>query len=454
MTRWIYSLILVTLLLSACGAYALPGSDGDGNGLSSGSKVDTDSAVGVRSKSCSGDALNAVGPEMEKGRFCDGYGHDFSGRFFYREDWAEGDENTHLGQYDRTGRLVQSYDLTRYVEDKSFSFDVALVNEREIYLVISREEPEEDYYYPSSLWRIPLKRTEKEERPCLGQMEWIFAEDYFVRIYFISEDWIVYASGGEYREYDRRVGENICIDRDSKERYCPLPNKIPWCDQRSLCGQYMGADTVLLARLGKAEQYPKGLYVHRIGSGKVTKLRELAYSKHIMGYEAGFDREKCFFTGLTDVSADRYRAGQKVRYSYDIFAYDCDTGEDTCLVPQAELEKWMKGQPFWSEDVKSYQLGEMHLSAGRLYILLYIEQGEDIRECWIRVGCEDGSMRYEESLTKAYLRNDAYIQGVSGDQICFSPDNTDDFVVYDFKTGRTRRVKRGTVEYGCWEGCG
>ncbi len=426
----------VLLFLSACAN----NSAGDGDAVSAG-------AVGTEEDTGGGTAGAVTAKEEESFWFCGGYSCNCSENYAY---WGVS-KGTALAQCRWNGKTVEEFPLELPDKYKDPGIIVLRVTEGEIYFVVEYEDKEDESGL-SNLWCCPIKGEGENEKPDTDRIERVLSVEE-LRPCFIGEDMVAgydFRESLEYLEFDRESEKEIPVDRDSDRTYYMTGHYEP-----PLC-QYTGSmegEYVLLA--SEEEHEKEGVYIHKVGSGKVTKLMDRDYATR-SGRPlpvAFLGEEKCFYTcGLKFGESLEYDYTTGERHydlDYDIWSYDYATGEKRLLLAQEDWQDWVRTQKKSAGEEESFLVEHMYQWGDRLYISLY---GAYVPSMWFSVSLVDSSLRYEEKMTEGRPPYTDYMLGCGSKIFCLgcSDDLSEKkWELFDLETGE--RVPWSKEESMRWE---
>lgn len=234
-----------------------------------------------------------------------------------------------IQQLDLEGNLVHTFEITK----GSDLLEIACVaNEEILYLLDSGDQVE--------LWSIPLTQKDSTDEVQVEEKKFIFRTQNMINILYADRDYIAYKELSAYKEFDRTKQKKMVINVDHKEiSYCQPDN----FNIQAVQSENQDDDgTILLAKNVGEDQYPKNIYVHKVGSGKVDRVAQTYTSKDHM-VSIAYSEDKIYYTGLV-------KNWRNEKQSWDIWCYDCRTNKSYCMV----LEKQMKATASFSEIVALY----------------------------------------------------------------------------------------------------
>ncbi len=336
-------------------------------------------------------------------------------------------EGNQIVQYILGGRQIQKF---KVVEKKDIdSWWLAGVNNREVFYSIIREDEEKQEI---QLWCIPIERKDGGERLLVDQAELVLTdtEEEFASVY-ADEDTIVYVGSRvhdyySYNEYDRKTKKYRKVDTNSDRVYA-LPLNGDSVDLRNL-----NTAGILLTQYQEDDdgQFAgSGLYYHELGSETVTKVCD--------GYLTGIvyvaSRNKIFYSNLYKSEEEMYDPS-----CYDIYVYDCRTGENRVFIKGEEWRKIVVDSGFPLDEVD--WLDDLYLDDEKLYLAISTVEEDYLIQS---VETEDASsLTIEEEMSK-YAGDDHFFSDIiEGKGITTDAEPE----LYDIATGKSRKVKKGE----CW----
>ncbi len=303
---------------------------------------------------CSGGAVNATGAAVSGGAAAVEHRerstvasilYHHNQRNVYR--FADG-EDMEIEMLTFSGELLQRIELPVRGPGEYELESIERVSDSEILYLLNWESSEEyDEHY--ELWSLPLGREGDRDLPRPEDAKKLFEQENWFCVLYADDDVISYEiSGGGYKEYDLRSGRVCSVDSASpKQEYClPCDGGAAgsWCGENEL--RY-----VLLAKIISDDEYPEGLYAHRVGSGSVEKIADNYANRH-GGPVFISDGDRIYYTG-TNKTWDERNA------SWDIWCYDGTTGKSEVLYTEEELEKVCPGIE---------NITRLYLNGGELWI--------------------------------------------------------------------------------------
>lgn len=272
-------------------------------------------------------------------------------------------EGTELVQGRLDGTVIKKYPV-KGVENVG----IWRVNDKEILYVDDRGEQYE-------LWSIPLKKDADGAVPQVDEAEKILTDENDIVDVYANDDYIVYMSDrwfGIYNEYDRGQKKRIPVDRAGKRTF------VTYTGENIL--SVIGGGYILLGEAFESSdqnfddgETSKGVYIHKIGSGRVAKIGDGDWFLSNVGYVAGArtSGEKFFFGGVgkkVDVSKDEYDYDDED--SKNVWVYDVSTGKKERYISEEQFMQCIKESkiPF-DEELNSLILQQIYIDSGKLYVM-------------------------------------------------------------------------------------
>ncbi|MCH5264586.1 MAG: hypothetical protein J1F02_01715 [Lachnospiraceae bacterium] len=344
---------------------------------------------------------------------------------------------------------------------QAFSYDeissgskarITLVTNQEILYVVREKKKQ------AELWSIPL--TGENHSPEMDKAYLVLkdeAMDYldslgFDTLIYADADYIAYFCSGDYVEYDRKQGEKIFfIDNKPK----PDMSYTYPSDDEYVYEDGLLKNTVLLAArssryTGNEYKEPlEGLYVHRVGSGKVQKIDDRQYKR-----EDGLDTclsygERIFYTKLEEQLGP-------------VYVYDGRTGETKVFVTEEQIRQ--AAEPaLEKKDFTDWYLLYLYITENRLYLEVF--DTVDILHYMFSMPLEGGELVYEEELNQFIIQTHediggpSYMSTIVENQCILQYGRFRDGAIYpsyNLETGERQDVKKNILlAYSSWaEGMG
>lgn len=338
-------LMAMTMFCVSCGTRLPETSDYAAGDSASGSAVKAEN-------SASGSAVKAENSEGKYDRYP-----------FCNEDNYYQFEGNKLVQGRLDGTVIKKYPV-KGVENVG----IWRVNEKEILYVDDRGEQYE-------LWSIPLKKDADGAVPQMDEAEMILTDNDDIVDVYANDDYIVYMSDswfGTYNEYDRRQKKRIPVDREGKRTFVTYTGEH--------ISSVIGDGYILLGEAFESsdknfddeEETSEGVYIHKIGSGRVAKIGDgdwfLSNVNSVAGARAS--GEKFFFGGVgkkVDESKDEY--DYDTEDSKNVWVYDVSTGKKELYISEEQFMQCIKESKIsFDEEINYLILGQIYIDSGKIYV--------------------------------------------------------------------------------------
>lgn len=358
-------------------------------------------------------------------------------------------------------KILQSR-LVGGVEDnkslRTFSFPEKLkdviqwrVNNREI-LVSNRA---------GELWCIPLGSDKEGECPLVDKAEKVLTDKNGVTDMYATEEYILYTSYdgcSVYNEYDRRTGKKLSVSREESREF------TTYGDHDIL--DVISGEYILLGsayeKMDKADegsdQVQEGVYIHRLGSGSVTKIDDLCnFESAQIAYDGvRATGNKFYYYG----SWERDKTNEIPEYTMAeqaIKMYDTLTGKRETFVSNEQLRQEIVKNKILLKDNYLY-VGGIYLDGERMYILAFTAS-----EYFMFSRPLDGSseLQYEKKVSKFLNKEvNGYTRLIEKDIIdgkllvSYEDDKyVDDirYLCYDLAKGTYKDLCPGDKELAYWQ---
>lgn len=350
----------------------------------------------------------------------------------------------YLEQYTLDGRMVKKWKL------KSGKWKLSYVNNKEILYIQKKNKKEQ-------LWSIPIVKTKTGDKLKLKKAEkvltpekgfdgfsYVYADENYIAYTYFGKSKLSGYAEAKYTEYDRKAQKHIAIDSHSNNIYVELDKWTPSCTWMN----YAGTAGVLLGRyyydaLDEIET-AEGIYYHKLGSGKVTKIGENYNSDDPAGgLRIASYGKKIFYTGVCRTKRDM----KNERQSDDIYVYDATKKKACIFISAKRWNKFLQKR----DGVKKHYLSDCRVDEGRLYLFVERNRYDEIFSCSVKSASE---LVYEKKLNKFLKNKYGVFDVIKGRFWCSEGGNdegveTDDFI-YDKKTGKGRVYKKNDREWYYW----
>lgn len=232
---------------------------------------------------------------------------------------CEENENT-IQQLNLEGKLIHTFEIAKGQKGITL-LKIAYVTNEEIIYILDKDDKFE-------LWTIPLIQNNNKDEVQTEKKKLIFRTIDTIDVLYADTNYIAYIENWNYAEFDRTQQKKILINTDSKKSsYCQPNNfniQVMQSGNRNVDGK------ILLAKNVGKDQYPRNIYVHKVGSGKVDKIAGTYTSKNCSINIVSFD-DKIYYTGLI-------KNWRNEKQSWDIWCYDCKTDRNYCIVQEKHIK--------------------------------------------------------------------------------------------------------------------
>lgn len=232
---------------------------------------------------------------------------------------CEENENA-IQQLNLEGKPVHTFEITKGQKGITL-LKIAYVTNEEIIYILDKDDKFE-------LWTIPLIQNNNKDEVQTEKKKLIFCTIGIIDVLYADTDYLAYKENLNYAEFDRTQQNKILINVDSKKSsYCQPDNfniQVVQSGNRNVDGM------ILLAKNVGKNQYPKNIYVHQVGSGKVDKIADTYTSKNCTINIVSFDDKICY-TGLI-------KNWRNEKQSWDIWCYDCKANRNYCIVQEKHIK--------------------------------------------------------------------------------------------------------------------
>lgn len=230
---------------------------------------------------------------------------------------CEENENA-IQQLNLEGKPVHTFEIAKGQKGITL-LKIAYVTNEEIIYILDNDDKFE-------LWTIPLIQNNNKDEVQTEKKKLIFRTIDAIDVLYADTDYIAYKENWNYAEFDRTQQKKILINADSKKSsYCQPNNfniQVVQSGNRNVDGM------ILLAKNVGKDQYPRNIYVHKVGSEKVDKISGTYTSKNCIINIVSLD-DKIYYTGLIKNWRDEKQSG-------DIWCYDCKENRNYCIVQKKQ----------------------------------------------------------------------------------------------------------------------
>lgn len=225
-----------------------------------------------------------------------------------------------IQQLDLEGNPVRTFEITKGQKGVTL-LKIAYVTNEEILYVLDRDDTVE-------LWTIPLIQNSNQDEVQTEKKKLIFRTIDVIEVLYADANYIAYKENLNYAEFDRTQQKTILINVDSKKSSYCQPDNFNIHDARSCNGNVDGV--ILMAKNVGKNQYPKNIYVHKVGSGKVDKIADTYTSKNNT-IDMVIMNDKIYYTGLI-------KSWRNEKQLWDIWCYDCKENKGYCIVQEKRIK--------------------------------------------------------------------------------------------------------------------
>lgn len=356
----------------------------------------------------------------------------------------------YLEQRTLNGKMVKKWNILPKVKPKNW--ELCYVNNKEILYSKKKNKKEE-------LWSIPIVKTKKGDKLKPKKAKKVvtpekdFDHNWGFENVYADKNYIAYTYRGEgtetrFAEYDRKAKKHIAIDSHSNNIYVALDgmfyDSCTWMNYVGTAGVILGSFHYdAKAGIGD-EEIAEGIYFHKLGSGKVTKIGE-NYTDGEEGLMIASYGKKIFYTGVCRTKKDM----ENERQSDDIYVYDAAKKKARIFISGKRWNKFL----YKKTGMKKTYLYNWRVDAGRLY--LFAEGKGDYAEAFSCSVNSASKLVYEKKLNK-FVKNKFFIHEViKGKFMCSEPYSDEEGVefadaIYYKKTGKGRIIKKSEREWYYW----
>lgn len=345
----------------------------------------------------------------------------------------------YLEQYTLDGKMVNKWNILPKVKPNKWY--IVSVNNKEILYIQEKNKKEQ-------IWSIPLVKTKTGDKLKLKKAKKVLTlkkGSEFGYLY-VDNNYIAYTYDGEntehrYAEYDRKTKKYIAIDSHSNNIYVTI-EKYDYYDYCSSLMEYAGTAGIILGIYHydpeTDDETAEGIYFHKLGSGKVTKIGE-NYTDYHTGLMTASYGKRIFYTGVCRTTKDMENENQ----SDDIYVYDAAKKKARIFISGKRLHKK-------TGEKKTYLSG-WKVDEGRLYLFVERDGYDKVLSCSVKSASK---LIYEKKLNK-FVKNKYYVHDViKGRFFCSEPGNDEGVEVAEAifykKTGKGRILKKGDREWDYW----
>ena len=232
---------------------------------------------------------------------------------------CEENENA-IQQLNLEGKPVHTFEITKGQKDITL-LKIAYVTNEEILYILDKDDKFE-------LWTIPLIQNSNKDEVQTEKKKLIFRTIDIIDVLYADTNYIAYKENLNYAEFNRTQQKKILINADSKKSSYCQPNSFNIRVVQS--GNINDDGMILLAKNMGKNQYPKNIYVHKVGTEKVDKIVDTYTSKNCIINIVSFD-DKIYYTGLI-------KNWRNEKQSWDIWCYDYKANRNYCVVQEKHIK--------------------------------------------------------------------------------------------------------------------
>ena len=217
------------------------------------------------------------------------------------------------------GEIEKTYKLMS--KDKKITMlGVAYVTDKEIFYILDKN-------CKCELWVIPLEHYNDKEYVQTTKKRLLFRTSNAVKVLYADDNYIAYKEGWRYKEYNRKLQKKISINDERKKESYSQPDSFiihsTELDDKNVNGM------VVLSKNTGVDNYPKNIYLHKVGSGKVKKIADTATSIK-WSIVLFCSDNRIYYTGIKKERINTQ--------SWDIWCYDFGTNSNFCLLEEKQLK--------------------------------------------------------------------------------------------------------------------
>ena len=217
------------------------------------------------------------------------------------------------------GEIEKTYKLMS--KDKKITMlGVAYVTDKEIFYILDKN-------CKCELWVIPLEHYNDKEYVQTTKKRLLFRTSNAVKVLYADDNYIAYKEGWRYKEYNRKLQKKISINDERKKESYSQPDSFiihsTELDDKNVNGM------VVLSKNTGVDNYPKNIYLHKVGSGKVKKIADTATSIK-WSIVLFCSDNRIYYTGIKKERINTQ--------SWDIWCYDFETNSNYCLLEEKQLK--------------------------------------------------------------------------------------------------------------------
>lgn len=216
------------------------------------------------------------------------------------------------------GKIKKTYRLMS--KDKKITMlGVAYVTNKEIFYILDKN-------CKCELWVIPLEHNKKES-VLTKKKRLLFRTSNVIKVLYADDDYIGYKEGWRYKEYNRNLQKKISMNDERKKESYSQPDSF--IIHSTELGDKNVNGMIVLSKNTGVNNYPKNIYLHKIGSGKVKKIADTATSIK-WSIVLFCSDNRIYYTGIKKERINTQ--------SWDIWCYDFGTNSNFCLLEEKQLK--------------------------------------------------------------------------------------------------------------------
>lgn len=233
---------------------------------------------------------------------------------------CEEDEHA-IQQLTLTGQKVNTFEVTK--KGKGITLvEIAYVTNEEILYILDTDDKCE-------LWSIPLVHYNNKEHVQTTKKKLLFRTTNIMNVLYADTEYIAYKENSHYAEYDRIHQKKVLINDERKKESYSQPDSFIIHNME--LGNKNVDGMILLAKNVGEDQYPKNIYVHKVGSGKVKKIANTYISKN-WTIKLVYADNKIYYTGLK-------KDWRNEAQLWDIWCYDCKSNSNYYIIEEKQLKE-------------------------------------------------------------------------------------------------------------------
>ena len=225
-----------------------------------------------------------------------------------------------IQQLTLAGQTVNTFEVTK--KEKGIALlEIAYVTDEEILYILDKDDKCE-------LWSIPLVHHNNKEHVQTQKKKLLFRTTNLMNVLYADAEYIAYKENLHYAEYDRIHQKKVLINEKKKKDSYSQPDSFIINNME--LGNRNVDGMILLAKNVGENQYPKNIYVHKVGSGKVKKIANTYISKN-WSIELVYSDNMIYYTGLK-------KDWRNEEQSWQICCYDCKSNSNNCIIEENQLK--------------------------------------------------------------------------------------------------------------------